>query len=61
MADIDDPAGKIEEYYFSTEDWARQLADEITDKALLPLIPEVGWLLMLTRGFLKSRTSRGAT
>lgn len=59
MADIDDPTGKIEEHYFPQENWERQLADEITDKALLPLIPQVGWLVVLIRNFLKGRTARG--
>jgi hypothetical protein len=59
MADIDDPTGKIEEHYFPNEDWERQLADEITDKALLPLIPQVGWLVVLIRNFLKGRAARG--
>lgn len=59
MADIDDPTGKIEEHYFPKEDWERQLADEITDKALIPLIPQVGWLVVLIRNFLKGRTGRG--
>lgn len=56
---IDDPTGKIEQHYFPQEDWERQLADEITDKALLPLIPTVGWLVVLIRSFLKGRSARG--
>jgi hypothetical protein len=59
MAKIDDPVGKIEEHYYPDEDWAQKLANEITDKALLPLIPEVGWLLVRVRGFIKERSEGG--
>ena len=59
MANIDDPTGKFEEHFFPQEDWERQLAHEITDKALLPLIPKVGWPVVLIRNFLKGRTARG--
>ena len=58
MAKIDDSVGEIEEQYFPQEDWERQLADEITDKTLLPLIPKVGWLVVLIRNFIKGRTTR---
>jgi len=59
MADIDDPAGKIEEHYFGKDDPARAFADILTEKGLLPFIPYVGWLLAIIFSFIKSRTQRG--
>jgi hypothetical protein len=59
MADIDDQARKIEEHHFGDEDPARVFADAITEKGLLPFIPNVGWLLAVIFGFIKSRSQRG--
>ncbi|HKZ78879.1 MAG TPA: hypothetical protein VJ124_11300 [Pyrinomonadaceae bacterium] len=60
MGRIDDRAGKVREQS-QKQDLASELADEIIEKGLIPFIPNVGWLLALILGFIRSRGQNSMT